>query len=53
MLKMQPEMSQAIKVKNSYLGNEALQTFRNTHASNERTLEDKIIISPRKHVRPS
>ena len=50
MLKMQPEMSEAMKVKQlqSHLQTDALQTFRNLNASNKRRLEDVLIMLRRK-----
>ena len=54
MLKMQPELSEAMKIQHfrSHLQKDGLQTFRNIHASNKRTVEDVLIITPRKYVRP-
>ena len=54
MLRMQPEMSEAMKNHrfHSHLREEAVQKFKNTTASNKRTLEDIIIIFKRKYVRP-
>ena len=46
MLKMQPEMTEAMKIKHfqAHLRKEALQTFRNISASNKRTLDDVLIV---------
>ena len=54
MLKMQPEMTEAIKVSHfhSHLREEALQTFRKITASNKRTLVDVLIVFRRKYVKP-
>ena len=54
MLKMQPEMSESMKIVlfPTNLRKGALQTFRNTMASNKRTLEDVLTIFRRKYVRP-
>ena len=54
MLKMQPEMSEALKfyLFHSHFQKHALQIFRNNKASNEWTLEDLLIIFWRKNVRP-
>ena len=54
MLKMQPEMTKAMKT-NHIHGNsrkEALQIFRNPSASNRKTLDDALIVFGRKDVKP-
>ena len=53
-LKMQPEMTKAIKINNfhAHLRKEALQTFRNISASNKKTLDDVLIVFRRKYVKP-
>ena len=45
MLKMQPKMTEAIKINHFYahLRKEALRTFRNISASNKKSLEDVLI----------
>ena len=54
MLKMQPEMTEAMKIKHfhAHLQKEALQTFRNISASNKKTLDDVLIVFHRKYVKP-
>ena len=53
MLKMQPEMSEAMKNNHvhAHLQKEALQTFRNRSASNKKTLDDVLIVFRRKYVK--
>ena len=54
MLKMQPEMTEAMKINHfhAHLQKEALQTFRNLCASNKKTLDDVLIVFRRKYVKP-
>ena len=54
MLKMQPEMTEAMKISHfhAHLRKEALQTFRNISASNKKTLDDVLIVFRRKSVKP-
>ena len=54
MLKMQPEMTEAMKINHfhAHLRKEALQTFRNISASNKKTLDDVLIVFRRKYVKP-
>ena len=54
MLKMQPEMTEAMKINHfhAHLQKEALQTFRNKSASNKKTLDDVLIVFRRKYVKP-
>ena len=54
MLKMQPEMTEAMKINHFYahLRKEALQTFRNINAVNKKTLDDVLIVFRRKYVKP-
>ena len=54
MLKMQPEMTKAMKINHfhAHLRKEALQTFRNISAINKKTLDDVLIVFRRKHVKP-
>ena len=54
MLKMQPEMTEAMKINHfhAHLRKEALQTFRNISAVNKKTLDDVIIVFRRKYVKP-
>ena len=54
MLKMQPEMTEAMKINHfhAHLRKEALQTFRNISASNKKTLNDVLIVFRRKYVKP-
>ena len=46
MLKMQPEMTEAMKINHfhAHLRKEALQTFRNMSALNKKTLDDVLIV---------
>ena len=54
MLKIQPEMTEAVKINHfhAHLRKEALQTFRNISASNKKTLDDVLIVFGRKYVKP-
>ena len=54
MLKMQPEMTEAMKINHfhAHLRKEAHQTFRNMSALNKKTLDDLLIVSLRKYVKP-
>ena len=54
MLKMQPEMTEAMKINHfhDHLWKEALQTFRNISACNKKTLFDVLIVFRRKYVKP-
>ena len=54
MLKMQPEMTEALKINHihAHLRIEALQTFRNISALNKKTLDDVLIVFRRKYVKP-
>ena len=54
MLKMQPEMTEAMKINHfhAHLRKEALQTFRNISTSNKKTLDDVLIVFRRKYVKP-
>ena len=54
MLKMQPEMTAAMKINHfhAHLRKEALQTFRNISAINKKTLDDVLIVFRRKYVKP-
>ena len=54
MLKMQPEMTEAMKINHfhAHLRKEALQTFRNISAVNKKTLDDVLIVLRRKYVKP-
>ena len=54
MLKMQPEMTEAMKINHFHvhLQKEALQTFRNISPSNKKTLDDVLIVFRRKYVKP-
>ena len=54
MLKMQPEMTEAMKINHfhAHLRKEALQTFRNINALNKKTLDDVLIVFRRKYVKP-
>ena len=54
MLKMQPEMTEAMKINNfhAHLRKEALQTFKNISASNKKTLDDVLFVFRRKYVNP-
>ena len=53
MLKMQPEMTEAMKINHfhAHLRKEALQTFRNKIALNKKTLDDVLIVFRRKYVK--
>ena len=54
MLKMQPEMTAAIKIEHfhAHLRKEALQTIANICASNKQTLDDVLFVFRRKYVKP-
>ena len=54
MLKMQPEMTEAMKINHfhAHLRKEALQTFKNISAVNKKTLDDVLIVFRRKYVEP-
>ena len=54
MLKMQPEMTEAMKINHfhAHLRKEALQTFRNISALNKKTFDDVLIVFRRKYVKP-
>ena len=54
MLKMQPEMTEAMKINHFHanLRKEARQTFRNISALNMKTLDDVLIVFRRKYVKP-
>ena len=54
MLKMQPEMTEAMKINHfhAHLRKEALRTFRNKSALNKKTLDDVLIVFRRKYVKP-
>ena len=54
MLKMQPEMTEAMKINHfhAHLRIEALQTFRIISALKKETLDDVLIVSRRKYVKP-
>ena len=54
MLKMQPEMTEAMKINHfhAHLRKEALQTFRNISTKNKKTLDDVLIVFRRKYVKP-
>ena len=54
MFKMQPEMTEAMKINHfhAHLRKEALQTFRNISASNKKTLDDVLIVFRRTYVKP-
>ena len=54
MLKMQPKMTEAMKINHfhAHLRKEALQTFRNISALNKKTLDDVLILFRRKYVKP-
>ena len=54
MLKMQPEMKEAMKIKHfhAHLGKEALQRFRNVSALNKKTLDDILSVFRRKYLKP-
>ena len=54
MIKMQPEMSEQLKINHihSLLKKGALQTFRNISTANRQTLEDVLVPFRRKYVKP-
>ena len=54
MLKMQPEMTEAMKNNHfhAHLRKNALQTFRNISSLNKETLDDVLIVFRRKYVKP-
>ena len=54
MLKMQPEMTETMKINHfhAHLRKEALQTFRNISAVNKKTLDEVLIVFRRKYVKP-
>ena len=54
MLKMQPEMTEAMKINHFHvrLRKEALQTIKNISALNKKTLDDVLIVVRRKYVKP-
>ena len=54
MLKMQPEMTEAMKINHfhAHLRKEAPQTFRKISAINKKTLDDVRIVFRRKYVKP-
>ena len=54
MLKMQPEMTEAMKINHfhAHLRKDALQTLRNIRAINKKTLDDVLIVFRRKYVKP-
>ena len=54
MLKMQPEMTEAMKINHfhAHLRKEALQTFRNISAVNKKTLDDVLIVFRRNYIKP-
>ena len=54
MLKMQPEMTEAMKINHfhAHLRKEALQTFKNISALNKKTLDDVLIVFRSKYVKP-
>ena len=54
MLKMQPEMTEAMKINHfhSLLRKEALQTFKNIQSTSRTTLEEILVIFRRKYVKP-
>ena len=53
MLRMQPEMTEAMKINHfhAHLRKDALQTFRNISAVNRKTLDEVLIVFRRKHVK--
>ena len=53
MLKMQPEMTDAMKINHfhAHLRKEALQTFRNISAVNKKILDDVLVVFQRKYVK--
>ena len=54
MLKVQPEMTEAMKINHfhAHLRKEALQTFRNISPLNKKTLDAVLIVFRRKYVKP-
>ena len=54
MLKMQPEMTEAMKINHfhAHLRKDAVETFRNISASNKKTLDDVLIVFRRKYDKP-
>ena len=54
MLKMQPEMTEAMKINHfhAHLRKDALLTFRNISAVNKKTLDNVLIVFRRKYVKP-
>ena len=54
MLKMQPEMTEAMKINHFHaqLRKEALQTFKIISAINKKTLDDVLIVFRRKYIKP-
>ena len=54
MIKMQPEMSEQMKINHFHLllRKNALQTFRNISTANRQTLEDVLVIFRQKYVKP-
>ena len=54
MLKMQPEMTETMKINHfhAHLRKKALQTFRKTSALNKKTLDDVLLVFRRKYVKP-
>ena len=54
MLKMQPEMTETMKINHfhAHLRKEALQTFRNISTVNKKTPDDVLIVFRRKYVKP-
>ena len=54
MIKMQPEMSEQMKINHfhSLLRKNALQTFRNISTANRQTLEDVLVFFRREYVKP-
>ena len=54
MLKMQPEMTEAMKINHfhAHLRKDALQSIRNISASNKKTPDDMLIVFRRKYVKP-
>ena len=54
MLKMQPDMTEALKINHFHaqLRKEALQTIRNISATNMKTLDDVLIVFRRNYVKP-
>ena len=54
LLKMQPEMTEAMKINHfhDHLRKEALQTFKNISALNKKTPDDVLIVFRRKYVKP-